>query len=388
MLTIAGAGTGEIINSVEKAINESDIIFAHERFKYLVPADKKFVALKNFSEIFDIIESESGNKLILVSGDPGIYSLLPLVKKRFSDFRVIPGVSSLQVICAHACESWQDAKILSGHGRKIKPANFLNIIERSRLTILFCDENISPEWACKKLADFRELDIFIGERLGSPDEKIYSGIPEDLITQKFLQPSIILIRNNNIYEPLKLCDKNFLRESGIHITNENIRAIILDKLALSQDSILWDIGAGSGSISVAAAHEFIYSEVHAIECKSQATKLISRNAQKFHVHNICVHEGRALEVIKNLPVPTHVFIGGSNGELTGILEYLSGLKISMRLVIECVTIETLCSAFNFMKDYKNFELTQAAINTSKNISNSITLMKAHSPVNILCADIN
>lgn len=388
MLTIAGAGTGEIINSVKDAIKESDIIIAHERFKYLVPVNKKFIALKDFDLAFNIIESEPGNKLILVSGDPGLYSLLSLVKKRFADFRVIPGISSLQSICAHARESWQDSKILSGHGRDLKLYKFLNIIERNRINILFCDDIISPEWVCKNLADFDYIDIFIGERLGTEQEKIFSGIPSEFINNKFSQPAIVLIRNNNIYEYIRPSDKNFLREPGVHITNENIRAIILDKLALNQDSILWDIGAGSGSISVSAAQEFIFSEIHAIECKPDAAKLIYSNAKKFHVHNINIHEGRAVNIIKFLPNPSHIFIGGNDGELTGILEYISRMKHKFRLVIECVTLETLYSAFDFMKNFSNFEALQVMINTSKQVADSLTLMKAHSPVNILSADIN
>ncbi len=392
MLTIAGAGTGEITRSAREAIRESDIIFAHERFRDLVPDNKKFIALKDFNAAFDMIESEPGNKLILVSGDPGLYSLLSLVKKRFSDFRVIPGISSLQAICAYARESWQDSKILSGHGRELKLYKFLNTLERNRINILFCDDIISPEWVCKNLALFEDIDIFIGERLGTPEGKFYSGTPFELdrLEIKYNSPAIVLIRNNKPYIPLsnRPSDKNFLRESGVHMTNENIRAIILDKLALNNYSVLWDLGAGSGSISVSAAHEFPFSEIHAIEFKSDAVNLIYSNSKKFHVHNIEIHESRALNIIKSLNVPSHIFIGGHDGELTGILEYIASMHHTFRLVIECVTLETLCTAFNFMKNFRNFEAVQVMINTSKPVEDNLTLMKAHSPVNILSADIN
>ena len=392
MLTIVGAGTGEITRSAREAIRESDIIFAHERFRDLVPKNKNFVLLKDFDSVFDMIESEPGNKLILVSGDPGLYSLLSLVKKRFSDFRVIPGISSLQAICAYACESWQDAKILSGHGRELKLYKFLNTLERNRINILLCDEVISPEWVCENLAYFDDIDIFIGERLGTPDEKFYSGTSLELYERenKYKSPAIVLIRNNKPYNPLnnRPSDKNFLRKPEVHMTNENIRAIILDKLAINNYSVLWDIGAGSGSISVSAAHEFPFSEIHAIEYKNDAANLIYENAKKFHVHNVEVHKGRALNIIKTLSSPSHIFIGGHDGELTGILEYISRMHHTFRLVIECVTLETLCTAFDFMKKCRNFEALQVMINTSKSVADSLTLMKAHSPVNILSADIN
>ena len=314
------------------------------------------------------------------------------MKNRFinANIKVLPGISSLQVICSHACETWNDAKIISGHGRLINSGAFLNSIERNRINILFCDKNFSPEYICSKLEseNMSGLEVFIGERLGSLDEKIYHGSPEDFINHEFSQPAIILIRNENFYTSsrLRLRDKDFIRSNNIHITHEVIRAIILDRLELDSDSILLDIGAGTGSISISAGHEHNDMEIHAIEYKHEAINLISRNIKKFHLHNITLHEGRALEIIKNIPVPSHVFIGGSGGELAFILEYIANLDKSIRLVVECVTLETLNTAFNFMHNMKNFEALQISASISKNIAASLTLMKANNPVMVLCAD--
>ncbi|MBQ6772956.1 MAG: precorrin-6y C5,15-methyltransferase (decarboxylating) subunit CbiE [Synergistaceae bacterium] len=392
-IIIAGEGTGLMTQQVREALNESDTIFAHERFRALINDERKFIALKNFNDAFNFIDNyESAKILFLVSGDPCLYSLLPLVKKRFpnADIKVLPGISSLQVICSHACETWNGANIISGHGRLINSGAFLNSIERNRVNILFCDKNFSPEYICSKLEseNISGLEVFIGERLGSESEKIYHGLPKEFINHGFSQPAIILIRNNNIYVPerLRLRDKDFIRSENIHITHELIRAAILDRLELDSDSILFDIGAGTGSISISAGHEHNDIEIHSIEYKHEAVNLISRNIKKFHLHNITLHEGRAIGFIKSLPIPSHVFIGGSGGELAFILEYLASLDESIRLVLECVTLETLNTAFNFMSSMKNFEALQISASVSKNIADSLTLMKANNPVMILCAD--
>ena len=195
-IVIAGAGLGELTSEVADAIRDSDIVIADSRFEKIIPAGKKIIPVKNFSQL----ENESGKILILVSGDPGVFSLLPIIKKRYpnENIRVLPGISSLQAICAHACETWQNAAILSGHGRTLSAGKFLNTVERNRVTILFCDKNISPSWACEKLSCFNSVDVVIGSCLGGNDERIFSGSPQKFSGQIFTELSIILIRNHNL----------------------------------------------------------------------------------------------------------------------------------------------------------------------------------------------
>ena len=382
-MTLAGAGSGSEIHltpEVKNEIENSDFIFASSRFKNLIPYHKKYFELKNFNDAFNIIKNSSGKILILVSGDSGLYSLLPLVKRNFTNVKVLPGLSSLQVICAYACEVWNDAKILSGHGRSLSVGKFLNIVERNRIVILFCDKIISPKWACKNLIDF-DVEVFIGENLGGNDERISHGLPNEFADENFAELSIILIRNNNVYIPQKvLRDRDFIRDKNIVMTNENVRAVILSKFNLNSNSIFWDIGAGSGSVSVSIANQNPEIEIHSIEQKIEAVNLISQNISKFHLHNINLHHSRAVEIMKSLPVPTDVFIGGSNGELKEILDFLKTAKA--HIVAACVTLENFNLAYELMKDMKNFEVVQVSITSSKNINN-LTLMNAKNPVILL-----
>ena len=392
-IVVAGAGTGDFTHEVLDALNEADVVAASSRFRKLIPADKRIIDLKDFNEAFNQLENEQGNKLILLSGDPCIYSLLKLIKKRFpnENIRVLPGISSLQVLCARACELWSDAVILSGHGRTLRAGTFLNLVERNRLVILFSDKNISPQWACKNLIRIHgELEVFIGCNLGSDDEKIFHGKPEEFSHCEFPELSLILVKNHNVYVPLNihLRDSEFIRENHIVMTNENVRSVILSHLNLNHDSLLWDIGAGSGSISISAGHEDIYANIHAIEYKHEAADLISRNASRFHTHNIIIHEAHALSIIHSLPTPTHIFIGGTEGELSGILEFISHMKTPVYVMVACVTLETFNIAYEVLRDWENFEAVQISVNTSKHLTSSMTLINANNPVMLLSANHN
>ena len=389
-LTIAGAGTGSfshLTHEVRDAIAQADVICASRRFSHMIPEGKKFIELKSFAETFDTIERESGQVLILVSGDPGIYSLLPVVKKRFpeTNITVLPGISSLQVLCARAGESWNDSVILSGHGRKLNAGRLLNLVERNRLVVLFCDKINSPSLVCEKLSALSGVNVVIGENLGSDSERVLTGEPEDFAAQTFSELSLMLIRNSKTYERDNIFprDREFARAEGVVMTNESVRSVILGRLGLRKDSVFWDIGAGTGSISVSAGLIFPECEIHAVECKLDAVNIIAENAKRFHLHNIEIHAGRALDVIGNLPEPDCVFIGGSGGELSEILEHIRGLDVPVRVVAACVTLETLSAAYSILREWKAFEAVQTAVSESKPLADAVTLMRAHSPVIIL-----
>ena len=281
-ITVAGAGSGNeshLTHEVYEALMNSDVILASSRFRKLIPPDKRIIDLKDFDASFHQLEHEYGNKLILLSGDPCLYSLLPVIKKRFpnENIRVLPGISSLQILCAYAGELWNDAIILSGHGRALRAGVFLNLVERNKLVILFCDKNISPEWACENLIRINSnIEVFIGCRLGHDDEKIFHGKPEEFLHDTFPELSIMLVKNHDVYMPVNIHirDSEFLRANNIVMTNECVRSVILSRMNLNHDSVLWDIGAGSGSISISAGHENIYAEIHAIEYKHEAAELI------------------------------------------------------------------------------------------------------------------
>ena len=388
-LIIAGAGTGSIMQltpEVKRAVEEADVVFVDERLRSFVPPDKKVIHIMTWWNLVH----ESGKVVMLVSGDAGIFSLLPIIKRHFPNEKltVLPGISSLQAVCAAACETWHDAAIISGHGLKISRRELLNTVERKRITILFCDGVMSPSWACKNLKCLKNIDVVIGSCLGGENEQIFRGTPCEFSEHKFPSLSIILIRNSKPYAPerMHLRDEDFIRSENIVMTNESVRSVIMTVLELKGDSVFWDIGAGSGSISVSAGNENPFADIHAVECNPKAAALIRRNSLKFHLHNIAVHRKRALKAIVKLPKPTHVFIGGSDGELSGILKYISRIDECVRVVAACVTLETFAEAYEILKGWENFGAVQISAVSSKPLTPSLTMMKANNPVMILSAN--
>ena len=386
-IVIAGAGAGSLTQEVRDAISRAGCVCASQRFMTLIPPGRRFIPLTNFAEAFAEIEREPGQVVILVSGDPGLYSLLPLVKRHFprKSITVLPGVSSLQVLCARVRESWSDAVIVSAHGRTLNFGRFLNLVERNRLVALFCDGLNSPRCVCEKLAGLHGVDVVIGENLGSESESILTGRPADFVKHDSPALSLMLVRNASPFVPVNVHprDSEFVRAEGVVMTHEAVRSVILGRLNLRRDSVLWDIGAGTGSISVCAGLEKPESEIHAVERKPEAVRVIARNAERFHLHNINIHESRALDVMGSLPEPSHVFIGGHDGELAGILSHLKG-KLA-RVVIACVTLDTLTTAYALLKNWHDFEALQVSVSTSKLLTNESILMAAKSPVTILSA---
>ena len=398
-IIIAGVGTGGFLHltpEVQNAIKDSDTIIASKVHTNLIPSNsnKNIILLEDFKlkNVFKKI-SELKKVLILVSGDTGIFSLMPLIKKNFpnANIKVMAGLSAMQILCAKLNETWNDAIIFSGHGRILNIGEFLNTVERNEKVILFCDNKNSPDsisriMDTKILDSERKLKIFIGEDLDMPSEKIYAGTVKEFVNKDFSSYSIMLIKNSEPFKYFNLPrDFEFERLKNIPMTNENTRQIILSRLDFSDgNKIFWDIGAGTGSISISVALKNLSCEVHAIELKEDAVNLIKLNAAKFKLHNIKIHSGRAENIIKNLPVPQNIFIGGSGGALNEILDYVINLDASAKIniVLACVTPENFNIAYEKMKLLKNFECVQIQANYLKSAGEKF-FMSSCNPVLVL-----
>lgn len=400
-ITIAGTGTGSedlLTLEVLEAIKNSEYIIAHSNRMNLLEKysfNKKISEYKDLNTLEEIFSQVNEKFLLLVSGEPGLYSVMPFVKKFFPNAKitVLPGISSMQVLCARFCEEWHDAIIISGHGREINPVKLLNTIERNRLVVFFCDKKNSPDKICQKLSDLKNILVMIGENLSLENERLFSGSPNDFITKNFDSNALLLIKNLEPYEfPEKnLRNNDFVRDDKIKITNESIRTIILDELGITNNSIFWDIGAGTGSISISIALENPEANIHAIDYKSQSVKIIRENINKFHIHNVKIYEGRAKDVIKILPVPTHVFIGGNSGELREILKYIEGLGSGIKVLVETVTLESMRTGIDILRNrfkWEKFYVKQVMISESnESLDEGFTLMSSCRPVMLLKANV-
>ena len=397
-LIVVGVGPGaadQMTPAAAEAVPGAGCAVAAPRHLPLVAGHANVLTLGRFSETLDRVaeELERGTVAVLVSGDPGLYSLLPLLKRRFptAPLRVLPGVSSLQSLCAAAGETWADAAILSGHGRPLTASRLLNAVERGRLTALFCGDECSPRWACEALAGAvggleERVEVVVGERLSYPDQRVTRGRPAELAGRDFDPLSLVLLRNAEPWTPPfgRPKDEDFVRGRP-PMTRAEVRSVVLDRLELTPDAVLWDVGAGTGSVSVAAALACPDGEVHALECVPEALELLERNRERFRLHNMTIHAGRALALLDGLPRPTHAFVGGSGGELEGLLDRLSTFD-GCRVLVSAVTLDTLARAATILKGplWHGLEAVQVAVAASRPLGQGL-LMAGSNPVTLLGA---
>lgn len=395
-LYVIGVGPGapdQLTAAAKDAIARAGLVVAAPRHRALADGHPNVMTLGRFDETFAELDRALDEKTaaVLVSGDTGVFSLLPLIKKRFpSDaIEVVPGISSLQTLCARLGTTWIDAKIVSGHGRAFSPAQMLDAADQNARVIFFCGPEWKPQRVCAALAEagMNDLRVTVGERLSYESERISSGTPDELSAGDYDDLALVLIENPHPWTPpcARLRDEDFIR-SGVPMTREVVRSAVLDVLALERDSVLWDLGAGTGSITVAAALECTDGAVCAVEKDPEAVSLIRANCQKFHRHNVTVTEGDNLEILPGLPQPTHVFVGGSGPELPELLARIAALGEGIRVVVSAVALKTSTEAARIMSGgkFRDFDAVQVAVTRLKTVGGT-AIMAAQNPVTIFSA---
>ena len=389
-----GPGSGDFLTPrAQAAIKNADLVVVAARHRGLVPHGR-FLILGEIEDTFGKIEKHlgRGNVALVVSGDPGLFSLLPLLKERFPavPLRVIPGVSSVQALCASLGESWEGAKILSGHGRPLTPAILSATVRKHPTTILLCDKEHNPAWACRALLshDLAGVQVAVGEHLSYPDECLSRGKPAELTGKNFAPLSVVRIFNPEAkLQALApgLTDDQFHR-SHIPMTKEEVRWLILCKLQLTPRALVWDVGAGTGSISVECARLCPGVEVYSVERDGEALDLIRRNKERFALQNLQIKEGTAPAVLAELPTPSHVFVGGSGGKLADIVGHIRKRGRGITVLISSVTLTTAAKAISLLKypAFTDLDIVQLAVSRGKKVGGEY-IMAAQNPVTLVRA---
>lgn len=388
-LVIVGGGSGTegyIVPEAIKALEKVDCVIASERFLNLVKANKtrsieKISVL--LGELPYLLEKESIG--IIVSGDPLMYSLYRTILKKYPELsiKVIAGISSLQILGAIFGLTMEDAAILSIHGRDCSLGKIAYTVSESPISFFFCSKNQGPKEIAKALISYNleETELFVGANLTYPDEFLWSGKPAEFLEKENPSLCVAAVKNSHPNVTLKsslLPDSCFFRNSS-PMTKEEVRAVILSKLRLMPDSIVWDLGAGTGSISVECSRMCPFGNVYAVEYKEKALKIIKKNKSYFQADNLNIISGRAEEAIKKLSVPDSIFIGGSNGAMKDILKFIFNLPKKIRLVISSVTLETQSELYPLLKNMPCFEVIQMNISSAKQIGN-YNVFNSNNPV--------
>ena len=331
---------------------------------------------------------ECGVFCVVMSGDTGFYSgtkkLLPLLKE--CRVRVLPGLSSMSYLCARLGVSYEDAVPVSLHGRDLDIARE---VRRRRKVFTLVGGDGGMQALCERLtqAGLGHVRIAVGERLSYPDEKITCGTAAELASREFDKLSVALIENPapDAVVTHGLPDEVFLREMDpahvVPMTKSEVRAVCLSKLALTERAVCWDVGAGTGSVSIEMALQAKRGRVYAVERQEDALALLARNKAAFSAGNLEIVSGTAPAACEALPAPTHVFLGGTAGNLNGILDAALRKNPHVRIVATAVTLESVGALAARMADFEKAECVSLQAARART-AGSYHLMQGQNPVYI------
>lgn len=307
----------------------------------------------------------AGNKriVLLASGDPLFYGTARyLCDKLGKDrFEVVPHVSSMQLAFARVKESWEEAFLTNLAGHSVD--DVLDKIRVAEKVGLFTSEASPPRAVAKALLASRidNFSAYVCENLGSPDERVTKGELSEIARDDFSPLNVmILVRKPELPDrPSDALgrrlfgnpDEAFLQSRPKHglLTPAEVRATALSQMDLGPASVVWDIGAGSGSVSIEAAQIARSGTVYAIEMDPDDYQLISANAERFGVKNLSPVLGRAPDAWANLPDPDSIFVGGSGREISRLVELAYGrLRPGGRLVASVGSIENLSAVHTLL----------------------------------------
>ncbi|MDR1405001.1 MAG: precorrin-6A reductase [Candidatus Methanoplasma sp.] len=391
-ITIAGIGMGNddtVTVGVRRVIDEADLLVGAERMVTSVSKGQDSLTEYRPGPVIKYLRENPEYKriVILVSGDTGFCSaakkLMDEIDDSIFDVDVKCGVSSIAYFCSLTGSSWDDAFLMSAHGRD---ANIVGTVCTNRKVIVLLDGREGAKIMFKEFAEYGLNDVIvtIGQDLGSADERISVGNPSDLEGTEFGSLCIAMIENPNPEKrnPIGIPDGLFIRGDA-PMTKEEVRSLSVVKLKLERDSVLFDIGAGTGSVAVESALSVPHGKVYAIEREKNAADIIRQNKIKFRTHNLEVVEGHAPEALENLPSPSHVFIGGSSGNLKEIMEVCLRLNPKVRFVINAITLETVSEMVRCFGELDIDEEGLISVNISRSKrTGGYHLMNACNPVYI------
>lgn len=299
-----------------------------------------------------------GDVAVIASGDPLFFGIGPVLRSHFGAERmeIQPAVSAMQLAFSRICESWHDATFFSLHGKKWDQIDE-RILFSEKICIL-TDQQNTPAMIARKIltvlpiSQTRRYRCFVGENLGCSNEKMTEGSLAETAEREFAPLNLIIILKKPEVlpsDPVFGLQESALQHSRGLITKDEIRAAIIHSLAIPRRGVFWDIGAGSGSVSVEVARLAADLRVYSIERHDEQILHIAGNRERYSVWNLQIFKGEAPEILESLPSPDRVFIGGSGRKLQEIISCaVPRLKIGGRIVVSAVLAKTCEEAPRFL----------------------------------------
>ncbi len=361
ILGIGDDGLGGLTSAARKLVDEAELLVGDQANLSLVPAGKaeRVTVGADLEAVVKRISAAAGKRTaVLASGDPLFYGVARYLCEKLGKerFEVLPHVSSMQLAFARVKESWEEAYLTNLASHKL--AQVIDKIRIADKVGLFTTDEQTPAAVAQGLLD-RGIDYFsayVCENLGSPDERVTQGELRELAEQEFSPLNVmILVRKPNVPDrPSDWAGRRLFgnpdeafRQSrpkqGL-LTPAEIRSLALAELELQPTSIVWDVGAGSGSVAIEAASIASAGTTYAIERDQEDHQLILANVEKFGVKNLVPVLGPAPDAWSGLPDPDCVFVGGHGREVNRLVELsFARLKPGGRLVANVGSIENLAA---------------------------------------------
>ena len=398
MVTLIGMGSGtpELLTAQGlAALQSADLIIGAKRLLEHLPTgctENRKALYKPENILSCLSEFPAANAALLYSGDTGFYSgaskLLPMLRAFGISARVLPGISSVQLLSAAIGRPWQDWKLVSAHGCACDPAAECLTAE-GRPVFFLTGGTETPATLCAKLAyaGLGDAHAIIGENLGTPQEHLAFGTAQTLAANACAPLSVLLIEHTVL--PARRApgfpDDAFIR-GEVPMTKQEVRAAALAKLAVRPTDTLWDVGAGTGSVSVELALAAPRGHVYAVECAPDACALIRQNREKFHAYNLSLIEGTAPQVLADLPAPDAVFIGGTKGSMAEVVDAALAKNPNARLCISAIALETLSAAITALAAHgQTAEVTQLAVSRTRP-AGKLHLLMANNPIFLITGE--
>ena len=396
-VNIVGIGPGNpdlLTGEARQAIAASNILLGDKRMlSAFADSNKTVYDTIKTSAIAEVAAKADPAKdvlAVLVSGDVGFFSLAKTISGKLPDCECVRycGISSLVYFASKLQLSWDDAKIVSMHGRD---QNLVAAVAQNKKVFSLTGGDHSPQALCKQLCEhgLGQVLVYVGENLSYPEEKITQGTAEEISALSFPSLSVMMLLNDeaNCFEPTVhgLADDLFMR-SKVPMTKQEVRSVSMSKLMPKATDVIYDIGAGTGSCSVELALIAKQGKVWAFERNPVAVELLGKNKELFGLTNLDVIAGEALENIKTMPAPDCVFVGGSGGDLCEMLDVIYAKNSKCRIVINAITVETLAQVAAYYKEHPDYslEIVNVFVARSKKLG-SYNLMMAQNPVYVMTA---
>lgn len=406
-LSIVGIGMGitTLTQSAIQTIQKADVVFGARRMLSAaegVLSERPMSAGSQTTRIpeYDPVRvagwidehRDFNSYVLLVSGDTGFYSAAAAMIAEYHqtlrermDLEVIPGLSSASYFFAKCGKSWQDARLISCHGRA---GNIVAAVRRNRDTFALTGNNTKELAERLELFGFGDLNVFVGENLGSDSERIESTTVSSLRHEEHPGLTVLLIENPDPDRRLNIGipDDAFIR-GDVPMTKAEVRAVIMSKLEISPTDICLDIGCGTGSVTVEMGLAAYEGRVYGFDVSEEAVSLTAENLKRFRIGEAEAVFGKAPDCLHTEAfsgvIPDVAFIGGTKGKMAEIVNTLYDRNPGVRICMTAIAIETAVEAMNALRSCGlDAEMVQIQTARAKKVA-GLHMMMGQNPIFVI-----